>query len=426
MLRRAGTVTAVSSQYTRLLRDNPDFRRLYFAQLISFAGDWFLTVPLLGLVFELTGSEVITSLVFVAETLPVFLLSPLTGAAADRWDRRKILIAADLGRVGAVLALLFVDDLRSPGLALGAVALVAVGSAFFFPASQSALPNLVEGRDLATANVLLGSAWGTMAAVGAALGGLLADAVSRDVAFGVDAATFLLSAALVWRVRRSFSERRDGQPRATFAESIRETIRFARSHPAVAALLTSKAGFGLVAGAVALFPLISIELFDAGDSGTGLLFGARGLGALTGPFLVKRWFGQSDRRLVGTIGYSIAFWGIGYVALSQAPVLWLALVAVAFAHVGGGNQWAMSTYGLQVTTPDAVRGRIMSADFGLVTLAISISFLTAGALASLVGVRPVVAGSGLLGMMFGLAWAGRTRRYWQLLDPAGAGVASDG
>ncbi len=412
--------------YRQLLRDNPDFRRLYTAQLISFAGDWFLTVPVLGLVFDLTGSEIATSAVFVAATLPIFLLSPITGAVADRFDRRKIMIAADVGRAIGVLALLLVDDLGSPALAFAVVAFEGVGAAFFFPASQSALPNLVDGADLSRANVLLGSAWGTMAAVGAALGGTIADVFSRDVAFGVDAVSFLVSAVLVARVRRSFAEHRDPAQRARFLPAVKEAIAFARTHPAVAALLTSKSGFGLVAGAIALFPLISIELFDAGDAGTGLLFGARGLGALVGPFLVRRWFGTSDRRLVSTIGYSIAFWGLAYLALSQAPTLALAAVAVAFAHVGGGNQWAMSTYGLQVTTPDAVRGRIMSADFGLVTLAISTSFLTAGVLASAFGVEPVVAGSGALGLAFGLTWAARTRRHWEHLDGAPAQADAPG
>ncbi len=411
--------------YRQLLRDNPDFRRLYTAQLISFAGDWFLTVPVLGLVFDLTGSEIATTAVFVAATLPIFLLSPITGAVADRFDRRKIMIAADVARAVGVVGLLFVDDLGSPALAFAVVAFEGVGAAFFFPASQSALPNLVDGKDLSRANVLLGSAWGTMAAVGAALGGTIADAFSRDVAFGVDAVSFLVSAVLVARVRRSFAERRDPDQRTRFLPAVKEAIAFARTHPAVAALLTSKSGFGLVAGAIALFPLISIELFDAGDAGTGVLFGARGLGALVGPFLVRRLFGSSDRRLVSTIGYSIAFWGVAYVALSQAPTLALAAVAVALAHMGGGNQWAMSTYGLQVTTPDAVRGRIMSADFGLVTLAISTSFLTAGVLASVLGVEPVVAGSGALGLVFGLTWAARTRRHWDHLDgtPARADTA---
>ncbi len=118
---------------------------------------------------------------------------------------------------------------------------------------------------------------------------------------------------------------------------------------------------------------------------------------------------------MGTIGYAIAIWGVFYVLLSQAPTLLWAAAAVALAHLGGGTQWAMSTYGLQVTTPDELRGRIFSFDFGLVTLAISMSYLTAGALANVLGVAPVVAASGTLGFVFGLAWAARTRRYWTAL-----------
>lgn len=405
----------MTGSYLRLLRTNRDFRRVYGAQLISFAGDWFLTVPLLGLVFELTGSELATTAVFVAESMPMFLLSPLAGLVADRVDRKLVMVAADVARAAAALALVMVDDLHSPALAFVLVALVASGSAFFFPASNGALPNLVDDADLSTASVLIGSAWGTMAAVGAALGGTVAALVGRDVAFSVDAASFLISAWLILRVRKPFSRGgRVGHP--GFLASLREAVGYARDHPQVAALLTSKSGFALVAGAIAVFPLISIELFDAGDRGTGLLYGARGLGALIGPLLVKRWLGHSDRLMVGSIGYAVAIWGLCYMLLSLAPGLGWAVVAVATAHLGGGVEWAMSTYGLQRTVPDEVRGRIFSFDFGALTLTMSISFLVAGALAEAIGVRGVVAVSGALGFVGGLLWSKATARYWGLLD----------
>lgn len=401
--------------YVRLLRTNADFRRVYSAQLISFAGDWFLVVPLLGLIFEETGSELATTAVLVAESLPMFLFSPLAGLVADRLDRKLVMVVADIGRAGAAFALILVNDLQSPALAFVLVAAVASGSAFFFPASNSALPNLVDDEDLATASVLVGSAWGTMAAVGAALGGAVAAAVGRDAAFSIDAASFLISAWLIFVVRRPFSR---GVPRTQpgFVASLREAAAYAGAHPQVAALLTSKSGFALVAGAIAVFPLISIDLFDAGDTGTGLLYGARGLGALIGPLLVKRWLGHSDRLLVGSIGYAVALWGACYLLLAAAPALGWAVCAVGFAHLGGGVEWAMSTYGLQRTVPDDVRGRIFSFDFGALTLTMSAAFLSAGALAGAIGVRSVVALSGSLGLVGGLLWSQVTRKYWRLLD----------
>ncbi len=402
--------------YRRLLRDNRDFRRLYLARLISFAGDWFLIVPLLGLVLEISDSTLATAGVLAANALPAFLVSPWAGAIADRVDRKRIMVVADLVAAVAVLGLVLVDDLESVALALAIVALVAASVAFVFPASSSALPNVVSRGELAPANVLMGSAWGTMAAVGAAAGGSFAALVGRDAAFLIDAFSFAVAAFLIGGIRRPLAE---GEPAgsAGFLASAAEAIAYARRHPAVAALLTSKAGFGLIAsGALVLFPVISLDVFGLGDEGTGLLFGARGLGALIGPFLFRRWFGSSDRRLVGTIGYLVALWGVGYLLLAGAPWFAMAVVAVTLAHMGGGSQWAYSTYGLQLLSADTVRGRIFGFDYGLVTLTMTISSLVVGGLAERVAVRPLVACLALLGGAFGLTWARLTRRFWHQLE----------
>ncbi|MDQ2674387.1 MAG: MFS transporter, partial [Chloroflexota bacterium] len=88
-----------SSPYLSLLRRNPDFARLYAAQLASFAGDWFATVALLGLALQLTGSSAIASLVLVLQTGGFAAASPLAGMLADRLDRRRLIIGADLARI---------------------------------------------------------------------------------------------------------------------------------------------------------------------------------------------------------------------------------------------------------------------------------------------------------------------------------------
>lgn len=413
-----------ANPYWRLVKGNRDFRRLYLAQLISFGGDWFLTVPLLGLIFELTGSALATGAVLAVQSLPTFFLAPVAGAVADRFDRRKVMVAADLGRALVVLGLLWVDDLRSPGLAFALLALISTGTAFFFPASSSALPNLVDGKELAPANVLLGSAWGTMAAVGSAVGGTFAALLGRDPSFVVDSLSYLVSAVLLLRITRPFAEVR-APSRPGFLRSAREAVAFARSHSEVAALLTSKAGFGITAGAIALLPVIAFRLFETGDQGTGVLFGARGLGALVGPFLVKRWLGDEPRRLVGSIGYSIAAWGACYALLAVTPSLGAAALAVMVAHMGGGTQWVMSTYGLQITTPDEVRGRIFSFDFGLVMLSISASFLVFGTLAERFPLRLVIAGGGVFALVFGLSWARLTARLWERLPAGGSPAPGD-
>src|SRR5262245_47183933 len=246
--------------YLTLLRHNRDFRLLYAGTLISLGGDWFLTVALLDLVLSLTGSATLASLMLLCQSLPIFMVTPFAGHVVDRVDRRKLMIAVDLIRTGACLLPLLA---RTPALlpfAYAGVIVIAIGSSYFEPASQAALPNLVRSEELGPANVLMGSTWGTMLAVGAAVGGAVTMRFGRDVSFIVDAASFLASAAILAMMRTPFSEalavgrsplaeedaarRTANGERPTLGQSIRETLRYARAHPRVLALLTSKGGYG--------------------------------------------------------------------------------------------------------------------------------------------------------------------------------------
>jgi MFS family permease len=402
--------------YWALVRDNADFRRLYLARLISFAGDWFLVIPLLGLVYEDSGSPLAAAAVLAAQAFPALLLAPVTGGVADRFDRKKILIVSDVIRAGLALSLLGAGAVGGIWFPLLVIGLEGAGAAFFYAASGGALPNVVDADELAAANVLMSSAWGAMLAVGAALGGLFAAAVSRDAAFVVNALSFLASAALVARIGRRLQE-----PIRTasvgFLESTRDALRYAIGHRRVTALLTSKAGHALTAGgAVGLFAVVSFTLFDAGDGGTGVLFGARGLGNLIGPILAFRLVGTSSRRIYESIGVAMALWGIAYVGVGLAPGLVLAALAVVVGHMGGGTQFAFSNYGLQELSPDHVRGRVFALDFGLDTLAIAVSALVVGGLAQVVSVRTLLVALGVIALVFGLVWERVTRPLWAAVD----------
>src|SRR6478736_4802387 len=199
--------------YVDVLRRNPAFRRLYFAQLISFAGDWFASVALLGLALDLSGSAAVASLVLVLQTGGYALVAPLSGALADRIDRKRLLVSADIARVPVCLGFMLARTPDTLWIALVCALLLSAFGAFFEPASSAALPNLVDDADLSTANVIQGSAWGVMLAVGAALGGIVAATLGRDAAFIIDAATFAASALLIIGITRPFQ-----QPRQQFAE----------------------------------------------------------------------------------------------------------------------------------------------------------------------------------------------------------------
>ncbi|HET7677798.1 MAG TPA: MFS transporter [Candidatus Limnocylindrales bacterium] len=377
--------------YARLLRRNPAFTRLYAAQLISFGGDWFATVALLGLVLQLAGSHALAAVLLVLQVGPFFLASPVAGVLADRLDRRRLMVAADGLRVLIALGFLLARDPGTLWLALLFTALLSTVSAFFEPASSAALPNLVEPEDLAPANVLMSSAWGTMLAVGAGLGGLVASLLGRDAAFVLNAASFLVSGLLIWSIRRPFSQasRSAGAEAvdlpAGFLSAFGETLALARSSRHITALLLSKTTFAVGSGVILFLAVFATDVFHAGELGIGLLFAARGLGALIGPFLARSMTGLDDRGLVRGIGGALLVFLISYLLFPAAPSIWLAALFVFGGHLGGGAQWTLSSYGLQRAAPDRIRGRVFSIDFALVTLTMTVSTLVGGALSTLLG-----------------------------------------
>ena len=385
-----------------LLRRNRDFRALFVASVISLGGDWFLWVAINGLIFEVTHKALYVGLAILAQEFAFFVASPIGGVLADRLDRRKLMIVCDLVRAAICIAFLLVGA-ETLWLAYVLLPLLASFAAPFDPAFSAATPNVVDPEDLPAANALNGSLWGTMLAVGAGLGGVISAAFGADTAFLVDAGSFLVSAALLSSVRRRFSEAREQHHEHPSAvEATRETWRFARRDHRVLSLLAVKFGFGAAAGLLALIPVMALDVFDSGNVGFGILMAARGVGALVGPFLGHRIAGPGHRRLFPAIGLSLAVFGLGYMAMGAAPSLAIAAVTICVAHLGGGSQWMLSTYGLQVLVPDHVRGRIFGFDYMLVTLSLSLSAVVASAIADQIGAPVTVT---ILGGV-ALAWAG--------------------
>ena len=390
---------------------------MYLATLISLAGDWFLTVALVDLVLALTGKAALTALISLCMNLPVFVLTPWAGATVDRVNRRRLMIAMDLIRAGAaLLPLLSTSPARLPFAYLG-VLLIASCSAYFDPAADAALPNFVAEEDLGRANVLLGSAWGTMMAVGAALGGLVTTLGGRTAAFVIDSLSFLTSAWLIIGIRARFAEKATHETaRVSLAESMRETIHYAQKQPRVLALLISKAGYGLGAGMVPLLGLFGEKVFARGAQGVSLILVARGTGAVLGPVLLNRLFRptpEQSYKQCRAIAPCVALFAVGYMGLAVSPGIALGMVAVTLAHLGAGAQWQASAYGLQTVVPDSLRGRVFAADYGLLTFSLSLSSMGAGLLADRYGVRQAALWLAGLGLVWALLWGLSTRRLWR-------------
>jgi MFS family permease len=208
------------------------------------------------------------------------------------------------------------------------------------------------------------------------------------------------------------------RPRMRPLADMREAFSYARKDSVLLSLLASKATFAMGAGIVGLLAVLATDELGGGDGSTGLLVAARGVGVALGPLIAARLVGPSlDRVLLMCGGAGMAF-GVCYLGLSVAPVLAVAALLVFLAHLGGGAQWTLSTYGLQRRAPDHIRGRILAGDFGIVTLIITLSNLAAGALAGAVGARVAIAVFSVLAIVASAV-------YFVFTRPVRAGLAAD-
>ncbi|MEV1156947.1 MFS transporter [Micromonospora chokoriensis] len=404
-----------------VLTGNRSFRNLFLAELVVFGADWFVMVPLLVLLPHLTGSGVWGALVLAVDTGIVALLLPYTGTIADRFDRRKIMIAANVAALAGVLLLLGVRGAGTAWLALVAIGVVAVAKAFYSPAAQAALPNVLEPHELAAGNAVAGSAWGTMTVVGASLGGVLSTVAGPYACFWVAAVGLAMAAALATRIRRPLQAPRDAsRPAQRTWAAVREALGYIGHRPRVLALVTVKSAVGLGNGVLTVFPLLA-GVYGVGPLGAGLLFAVRGAGALVGPILMRRVLTKRAWLLPG-LALSMSFYGLSYLGASVVRWFPLVLLLVFVAHFAGGSNWVISNFALQGEVPDHLRGRVFATDMMLATLAISVSQLAVAMVVDVVDERVVLAGCGLITVVYAVGWRIATRRL-SLTDPATEPVA---
>jgi MFS family permease len=392
--------------YGDLVRNNSEFRKLWLAQVVSNMGDWFNNVAVLGLVWALTGSGMAASLVILSNTVPSVVITPVAGVVLDRLDRRKVMIAADLIRAVLALGFLLVHRPDQVWMTyLFGAALVTI-SAFFQPAMSAAIPRLTTRQELIAANGLSSSTWGLMLAVGAALGGLVTGLLGREIAFFVNALSFLLSAALVWAIRTSLAPDRDEStaPLLSPWREFRDGLRYARRSPQVLALLLVKSGWGIGGGILVLLTVFGAQVFGAGDLGIGSLYAARGLGVLLGPYLVRPLVGNSFQRMRTAIPIAFFISGTFYMLFSRAPILVAGMVMVIGAHIGGSISWTLSSVMLQQVVPDHLRGRIFAFDSALVTSAIAMSTFVVGWAIEQFDPRVIALLTATVFLCFGVGW----------------------
>jgi MFS family permease len=406
--------------YVELLRRNRAFRLLWLGQVVSQLGDWFDTIAVMTIVLRLTGSGRAVGLIFVTRFLPSVVISPLSGVVADRFNRRKIMIASDLVRAVVVLGFLFVRRPEQVWMIYALTVLQLTFSTFFEPAKSACVPSVVEPREIVAANAITSVTWSAMLTLGAAVGGFVTGWFGTDAAFVIDSATYLASAALIYRIVLPKRTPRPEQ-RLTFAKAIGitdtlEGIRYVRQRPRLIAYLAVKPAWGIGGGIMTLLAVFGEKVFPvAGNAalGIGALYTARGIGTAIGPMLARRVGGETRRAMQKSIGLAFLFAGVFYFAFGVSPTLAVALVVLAIAHAGGSVLWVSSTALLQLSVEDQFRGRVFAAELALMTLAMAASNYLTGYLLDPIGYSPrvVAAGTGIFFMLPGLVWFA-TARWW--------------
>jgi MFS family permease len=400
-----------------LLRRNRDVRMVFGAQVVSYLGDWFAFVALAGLVEDVTDSRFLVSLVLVSMTIPGLFMSPIAGSFADRFDRRKILIVVSILQAFAAL-LLLLHSAAGIWITFVAQCLIAALASFVGPSSSASVPNLVDNDDdLRKTNALFGSTWGTMLAVGAALGGVFAAVFGRNAAFIANAVSFVVAALLFSGVKRPMQSERtqnSNKGRVRPIADMKEAINVAKKDPVILALLCSKMTFAVGAGIVSQLAVLASNVFNVGDSGRGLLIGVRGIGSGLGPILGARIAGRDMAKLLKVCGYAGLVFAVCYVGAALSPFIGMAAVFIALAHLSGGAQWTLSTLGLQMEAPDHVRGRVMAGDMAMVNTMIGFTSILAGLTSQFIGVRPAIiifaAAAAVASVVYLFATAGIIRR----------------
>jgi MFS family permease len=380
--------------YRDLLRNGP-LTRLLTGEFVSGIGDWLYLVALLIVVYQHSQDALLLGIVGAARVLPYVLLSVPAGIAADRFDRRLILIVTDTARALIMLGLAWLVATDGPIEAIVGLAILATCfSTFFGPTIGAYLPSLVrDERELGPAN----SAWASLDnlafVIGPVLAGVLVAAGGLTVAFVLNAVSFLLVDLILWRLPPS---------RGVVAPAASETSPTADGAPAEPApRLGVLVGLGVIdtigsfvfGGVGVLTVYLATTTYGAGDAGTGYLNGAMGVGGLIGAVLSGALVLRPRLGAIVIVGGVLT--GVGLIAMGAVRDLAPALLALTVASAGSLLLEVLSTTIFQRAVPDRIRGRALGVMVSVSSVAFAVGSFLLPVLADSIGVTPVLAVAGV-------------------------------
>jgi MFS family permease len=364
-------------------------RRLAVARLVSLSGGSAAYIALVAAIFRETGSALWVSAAIFSSVVASATSAPFAGWIGDRFDRRSVLITADLAAAAASLAMA-----ATAAHAAALVVLLGVSSiaqAPFEPASAAALPNVVPEVDVPRANALVAATSSAGYLLGPLLGGgVLALGASPAMVFALDAGTFVFSAVVVATIRRPFG-RGSVEDHPGALAGVRLLVRERALRLPVLAGMVSLLGIGIVD--VASYPL-SLDL-GGGSAGYGAMTALLGGGGLLGAALAGRALRAEPVRVLVV---AFAAGAAGLALAGATPILAVTLIGMALAGAGRGVGDVAEVTLIQARAADEVRSRVFAAQDGAAHIAFSVSAFTGGVLVTLAGARGAFAAASVCGV----------------------------
>jgi MFS family permease len=369
----------------------PSYRLLFLAAVGSTLGTLLAAVALVVDVKDRTDSGPWVSALFIVEFLPAVAVGLFFGPLIDRLSRRATMITADLARVAVFCALPFTHSALQI-VVLAGIAGLATG--FFRPAAYAGLPNLVAENDLAAANALLQTAENASWAVGPVIGGVLVAAAGPHIAYWINAASFLASAALLSGIPGRLLQTAVAQTHGHLRD-LREGLSFVlRSRPLRTVLVAWTLAMLAIAAINTSEVFLAKDSFHAGDFGYGLLFGSIGLGLAIGSLAAGA---LVERRPVALVyGGGIVLNALGFLFAAVAPNVWVAAACCVVAGVGNGAAVLCNALLVQRGAPDELRGRAFTVIMAVNYVAFGGGFVAGGLLNNAYGARWVWGGSAIV------------------------------
>ncbi|MGH1284673.1 MFS transporter [Bacillus toyonensis] len=362
----------MSVSYSTLLKTNTNFKKLFYGQTLSVLGDWFHTVALLTFVYSVTESPFMIALTFMSKGLPQLLLSPFIGGFVDRFPTKKIMISTDVLR--GVIVLTYLLATYKIEIIFVANICLSVLSCLFEPAKQSTLKMIIRQKHLVTANTLSSTVNGFMSIMGASLGGIIAQALSIEIAFIINSLSYFVSALIIYKL--NIPSHKKFNIKKSFFVDIKDGYTYILQKKIILALILVGISWGIIGGAYQLLLTVYAErIFHAN---IGILNTVQGLGLIIGSLFVNLYVCKNKETMKKAFGLAYLLQGFFFLGFVLSNQLIIGIITLLCMRIAGGIIVPLDTTLLQMYTEENMIGKVFSFHYSIYGSLIQLSMFITG------------------------------------------------